>query len=418
VTAVTMVGSVALAYEHNLSIERTISEILQDKRLQEAKERGDTWGRDVSDEDADQQQTEEKKPARRAIVPDVGYSPESGAKGGLKFVDRDIRGLTLDLGASAAQKGQQRLRFALVAPDVLDGRLILLAGGDYRTDPRVEFFGLGNNETGPDELSTNRLTRWNGRLAVGVRLEPRLIALVSGEYIDVKIKRGDVRHGVPSTVDEFPDLVGIHGGQTSPLSVALIFDDRNEVTRPVQGWNVMAKYSRIDRALGNRFEFNRYILEASYLYPLITRRQVIGIRAAGEYIDSRSRGTPFFEFSSLGGVEDMRGYFQNRFLGKSKILVGGEYRLKIFDFDFFKLTNVKIDGVGFVDVGRVFLDRDDLGAAFRQPPATLPHTNEKVRVSWGPGLRFALGEAMVARFDLGFSTEEHGQAYVTFGHTF
>jgi hypothetical protein len=60
----------------------------------------------------------------------------------------------------------------------------------------------------------------------------------------------------------------------------MIFDGRNEVTRPTQGWNMIAKYQRVDRALGNRFEFNCYIAEVSYLYPLITRRQVIGVRAA------------------------------------------------------------------------------------------------------------------------------------------
>jgi outer membrane protein assembly factor BamA len=433
VAVVLAFGGIARAYEHNLSIERTLSEVLQDKRLQEAKARGDTSGRDVSEEEAATQQ--EKASAaqpeagkafgqpgtgavRRAVLPDVGYSPETGARGGLKFTDRDIRGLTFDFSGSIAQRGQEKLRFALVAPDLLDGRLLALAGGEWKTDPRVEFFGLGNNEVGPDELSTNRHTRTNGRLALAWRLEPRILAVLSGEFNDVRIRRGDVRHGIPSTVDEFPMLVGIHGGQTSPIGVALIFDDRNEVTRPTQGWNMIAKYQRVDRALGNRFEFNRYIAEVSYLYPLITRRQVIGVRAAGEYMDSRRRGIPFFELSSLGGGDDMRGYFQNRFLGKSKLIVGGEYRLKVFDFNFFNLTNVKIDGVGFVDVGRVFLQRDDLAAAFEQPRSTLPHTNDKLRVSYGPGARFALGEALVARVDVGFSSEEHGRTYLTFGHTF
>jgi hypothetical protein len=464
------IEGVALAYEDNLGLERTLSEILQDKRLKEAKQRADVSKRDVSEQPPAEEQEEEKaateegktedgktedgkteegkteegkteagkteeggkteppaksegkKPGRRAIVPDIGYSPETGPKGGAKFTDRDLQGLTLDVSASIAQKGQQHGRFSVVAPDLLSGWLIVFAGADYKTDPTVEFFGLGNNEVGPDELSTNGYARVNGRLALAVRFERRLMAVVSGEYNDVKIYRGDSekQHGVrvPSTVDAFPTLVGINGGNTSPLSVALIFDDRDEVTRPIQGWNAIAKYQRIDRSLGNRFQFNRYILEASYLYPLFTGRQVIGVRAGGEYIDSSRRGTPFFEFSSLGGGEDMRGYFQNRFLGKSKFIVGGEYRLRLFNFDFFNFWNVKVDGVGFVDVARVFLERDELAAAFGQPASTLPKTNDKLRVSYGPGVRFALGEAFVARIDAGFSSEETGRTYVTFGHTF
>jgi len=296
--------------------------------------------------------------------------------------------------------------------------MLLLAGGELKTDPQVEFFGLGNNGVGPDEISTNRYTRNNGRLAVAWRLTPSLLAVLSGEFNNVRIKRGDVSGDTPSTVDAFPNLVGIHGGQTSPIGVAVVYDDRDEVTRPIEGWNVIGKYQRIDKALGNRFEFNRWMLDASYLYPLPTRRQVLGVRLAGEYIDSRRRGTPFFEMSSLGGSDDLRGYHQYRFLGKSMILVGAEYRVKVFDFDLFTWTNVKIDGVAFADLGRVWLDHEELVASYGPGALTIPHTSENVRFDGGPGLRFAFGEAVVARLDVGFSEEAQGRAYFTFGHTF
>src|SRR6266446_10899126 len=74
---ITAIGTAASAYEHNLSIERTFAEILQDKHLQDAKASGDTWGRDVSDEAAGQEGAG-KAPTRRAILPDIGYSPETG----------------------------------------------------------------------------------------------------------------------------------------------------------------------------------------------------------------------------------------------------------------------------------------------------------------------------------------------------
>jgi len=109
-------------------------------------------------------------------------------------------------------------------------------------------------------------------------------------------------------------MAGVRGGKTNPLAVSLVFDDRDEVTRPTRGWNVIVKYERVDEALENDFEYNRYIFEASYLYPLLTRRQVIGLRAGGEYIDSKRRQVPFYELSSLGGGDDMRGYFPDRFL--------------------------------------------------------------------------------------------------------
>src|SRR5882724_6317226 len=88
VAVVLAFGGIARAYEHNLSIERTLSEVLQDKRLQEAKARGDTSGRDVSEEEAATQQENASTgepgagkavgqpgtgAVRRAVLPDVGY---------------------------------------------------------------------------------------------------------------------------------------------------------------------------------------------------------------------------------------------------------------------------------------------------------------------------------------------------------
>lgn len=407
----------------NIDIERTLSEILQDKRLEDAQQRGDISKRDTSrGEENERQRKEEqqggegKKEGRRAILPQIGFSPEKGANGGVKFTDRDIQGLTLDVSALAAQKGQVKGHFRLVAPDILSGRVILLTGAQYQIDPTKEFFGLGNNDVGPDELSTNSYQNVNGVVAVAMRLTRRFTLVASGAYNEVQIHRGHRQDSTPSTVDLFPRLVGIGGGKTSPISGALIFDDRDDVTRPTRGWNVIAKYQRIDRGLGNQFDFNRYIFEASYLYPLLTRRQVIGLRAGGEYLDTKNRRTPFFEYSSLGGGDDLRGYFKDRFLGQAKVIAGGEYRLKIFDFKL--IWDVKIDGVGFADAARVFLDRDALASEFGEDENTLPRTSDEIRFSYGGGLRIALGEAILARLDIGFSDEEKGLVYLVFGHTF
>jgi outer membrane protein assembly factor BamA len=410
------------ASEVNLDTERTLSEILQDQRLQEAKQRRDVSRRDTTLEEEEKQQERDQllggKQSRRAIVPEIGFGPEKGASGGIKLTDRDIAGLTLDASGLAAQKGQFKAHVSAVAPQLFGGWVILAAMGGFLTDPQKPFFGLGNNDVGPDEISRNGYKRINGGGALALRLTTRLTLVGSGAYNYVRMRRGTRKDAIPSTHDIFPDLVGVRGGKTNPLSAAIIFDDRDDVTRPTQGWNVIAKYQRIDRSLRNDFEFNRYIFEASYLYPLLTRRQVLGLRVGGEYIDGKRRQTPYFELSSLGGGDDFRGFFPDRFFGTAKFIAGGEYRLKIFDFNFFDIWDVKIDGVGFGDAGRVFLERDDLATDFNQPETTLPKTSDEVRFSYGGGVRFALGEAILARIDVGFSDEEHGLVYLVFGHTF
>ena len=50
--------------------------------------------------------------------------------------------------------------------------------------------------------------------------------------------------------------------------------------------------------------------------------------------------------------------------------------------------------------------------------AAIEDVEDDLRYSYGGGVRFALSRALVARIDVGFSEEEQGLVYLTFGHTF
>jgi outer membrane protein assembly factor BamA len=429
---VVIAATLARASEDDIDQERMLSEILQDKRLQDAKQRRDFSKRDSTPEEQAEQEEKDRQNeqegggagGRFAILPQIGFSPEKGGNGGIKLTDRDFFGLTLDVSALAAQHGQAKGAVKVFAPNLFGGKLILAGTGLFEMDPSKRFFGLGNNELPDDEeLSRNRYQHQMVSLLAALRLSRRFTLALSGGYNLV-----DIGHGSQSSTDEkpitgheFPDMAGVRGGKTNPLAFSVIFDDRDEVTRPTRGWSVIAKAELVAPALWNDFAYRRYIFKASYLYPLLTRRQVLGVRLGGEYVDSDRRQVPFFELSSLGGGDDMRGFFPDRFLGRAKVILGGEYRLKLFDFNFFDIWNVKIDGVGFGDVGRVFMRENDAAAEqgiTEQQLTALYKLVDKMRFSYGGGVRFALGEATIARVDVGFSEEETGLVYLVFGHTF
>jgi outer membrane protein assembly factor BamA len=354
------------------------------------------------------------------VLPIIGYSPEKGPNAGVKFTDRNATAehLTLDLQGSYALKRQQNLSLGLVAPHFFHDRFILAFQGTYDFDPTREFFGLGNNDVGPDALSTNEHQRLSFLGTMALRPLPRLILAFTGGYTDVRIAKGRLENDTPATAALFPDLVGIDGGHTNPLAFSIVYTNREDLTRPTQGWHVIAKVQLVSHALGNDFQFTRYILNASYLYPLLTRRQVLGVRVGGEYIDAKRREVPFYEQSSLGGSEDLRGFFFDRFLGHARAMINGEYRLKLLDFNFFKLWRVRIDGVAFGDIGRVFITNSDLVSDYGTTSEPIPASFDHFRYSYGGGTRIALGEAILARIDVGFSNEETGLVYLTFGHTF
>jgi outer membrane protein assembly factor BamA len=355
-----------------------------------------------------------------AVLPQIGYSPSQGINGGIKFTDRNATShrLTLDIQGNYALKLQQNVRVAIVAPHFYHDTVIAALEGEYIYDPTKEFFGLGNNDVGPDPASTNGYRLFSGLATFAVRPLPRFTLALTAGITSVRITHGKLEDSTPSTGSAFPDLVGIHGGYTNPLAFSIVYNNREEITRPTRGWNVILKIQHVGHVLGSDFEYTRYILDASYLYPLLTRRQVLGLRIGGEYIDASSRGVPFYEEASLGGAKDLRGYWEDRFLGDSRLMINGEYRLKLLDFDFYDIWRVRIDGVAFGDMGRVFLDESDLSRQFEVNSDLLPSVFEKFRYSYGGGFRIALGEAILARIDVGFSNEETGLVYLTFGHIF
>ena len=355
-----------------------------------------------------------------AVLPQIGYSPDRGINAGLKLTDRDVSPLhlTLDLDGIYALKRQQRVDGYIAAPHLGLSWLVALLESKFTFDPTKEFFGIGNNEVGPDPLSTHEIQTATALFTLGARPFSRLMLAVTGGVNETRIRRGRLEDGTPSTVDQFPHLTGIAGGRTNPLSVSIIYNNRDDITRPTRGWSFTAKAQRVNRWLGSEFEFTRYILDASYLRSPLTSRQVLGLRIGGEFIDAKRRQVPFFELASLGGANDLRGFFQDRFLGRSRVMINGEYRLELLDFDFFEIWHVRIDGVAFGDMGRVFADDRELRSEFQVETRLLPRLFRDFRYSYGGGLRFALGEAILARLDVGFSDEERGLVYLTFGHMF
>jgi outer membrane protein assembly factor BamA len=285
---------------------------------------------------------------------------------------------------------------------------MLFATVNYRRDPGMEFFGIGNNDVGPEPLSLQDIRRMRAGVLVGYRVMRRVALAMSGFYRETDIKNAhDEDH--PSTRQFAPGLPGIGGARANYLAASLVYNSRDEVVRPTSGWEVIFKYLNADHALFNDdADFQKLILDVSYLAPLVWRRQVIAFHANGEAMFGDDEDIPFFELSSLGGDDTMRGYFPYRFLGKGRMLFNAEYRLKLIDFNFRNLWDVTIDGVAFGDAGRVYEDGDDFQ----------DNVFEDFRYSYGGGLRIGLSSGLVARIDAGFSPEETGLIYLNFGHTF
>ena len=353
-----------------------------------------------------------------AVLPEVGYSPDQQLNGGFKFTGRHIGGrdVTVDTEFNAAMGRQLGADAAVLAPEFLDRRGIGLGEYHYYLSPDKQFFGLGNNHA-RSPLSEHAIQRQRALATYAWHLTDDLVVAASAGPRQTRVARSTDR-SLPATADSFPRLTGISGGKTNPVIASFIYNDRTSVTRPTLGWSAIGTVEHVNANLGNDFHFTRYTLDASYLHPVESRRRIFGVHLGGEYVAGDARQIPFFELASLGGADDMRGFFPDRFLGTSRVVANAEYRDELAAFNFMDLWDVQIDGVVFGDAGQVYISDNDLTREFRPRGVRLPGVFGGFRYSYGPGLRIALGEALVARLDVGFSNEQTGLVYLVFGHTF
>lgn len=364
------------------------------------------------------------KGRRWAVLPEFGFGPDTGALIGAKLAHRDLfqSGTTLDLEATYAMNQQEGINLSIGSPHLLDDRLLILLRAKYYLDPQREFFSLGNNDLhGSPDLplpSTEEFQEAAGGLTVGWRPFERLAFNFAIGARRVDIGHGKRENGHEFTVDEFPDLTGIKGGLVNRLALSLVWNTRDDVMRPTRGWRVLVKVEHANRFIGSDFEFSRYVIDAGYLHSFFDKRLVAGFRADGGYIDGPTSDVPFWELEELGGQDTMRGFFPHRFLGKSRVLLNGELRFLLTQFDFYKLWHVKLDGVVFGDGGRVFISRSEMNDEFKLNGSIFDRVLSDFQYSYGGGLRIALSEALVARIDVGFSDEETGLVYLSFGQTF
>ncbi|AKD05527.1 hypothetical protein PKOR_04975 [Pontibacter korlensis] len=72
----------------------------------------------------------------------------------------------------------------------------------------------------------------------------------------------------------------------------------------------------------------------------------------------------FYQASTLGGTENLRGYRRTRYAGRSSVYANGEARLHLLDYNLY-LTPAKFGLLAHLDAGKVYTDNEVEGSVFR-----------------------------------------------------
>ena len=137
---------------------------------------------------------------------------------------------------------------------------------------------------------------------------------------------------------------------------------------------------------------------AFFISPSEAPQATLGFRAGGSHIVGEF---PFFDASSIGASNNLRGYRNKRFAGRSAAWANAEARIKLFNVSTY-LAVGDLGVLGFVDTGRVWTDAESSGVW---------HSG------YGGGLWFNFADALVFQATVGFSDEGRNEL-IGFGFQF
>lgn len=322
------------------------------------------------------------------VAPMIVHNSIVGTRGSLNVFRYEPGGRETRFIGSYTERIERRLSFSYTDPAFSQGRYSLSVGASYFKNATSRFYGLGQETLEAAETNyTDVETRANWRF--GVHLNEVTQISVGQRFRQVSLQRGAT--DLPYTGDQFSTVDGVQG-ETFILGhrATFYYDTRNNLISPTDGMAVTA-YAEVNQNIrnGDHPMYSRYELEVKKLFPSESKRAILIVRAnlqatIGDQV-------PFFEQSSLGGQNNLRGFGVDRFIDKNLVALSIEERIH--------LMRAKIAGASadfeiapFLDTGQVFNDYRDV-------------TFRNYRMTPGIGFRGIVRPNVVGRVDYGYSRE-------------
>lgn len=322
------------------------------------------------------------------LAPMIIHNSIVGTRGTFNLFRYDTGGRQLQFIGSYSEKIERKLLFNYTDPAFSNGRFFLNVGGAFFKNATVRFFGLGQSTTEADETNyTAREARANWRFGIYVNEVTQVS--ISQRFRQMSLERGAT--DLPFTGDVFPTVDGVQG-ETIIMGhrASFHYDTRDNLTTPTDGTAITA-YAELNQNVrnGDHPVYSRYEVEVKKLFPSESKRAILVVRL--DLQATIGDQVPFFEQSSLGGQNNLRGYGVDRYIDKNLLAASVEERIHI--------TRTKIAGVAadfevapFLDTGQVFNSYQDL--SFKD-----------YRMTPGIGFRGIVRPNVVGRIDYGFSKE-------------
>ncbi|MDE3039887.1 MAG: BamA/TamA family outer membrane protein [Nitrospirota bacterium] len=322
------------------------------------------------------------------VAPMIVRNSIVGTRGSLNLFRYEPGGRQIQFIGSFTEQIERKVVFSYADPAFSQGRYSLNFGASFFKNATSRFFGLGQTTSEPEQTNyTAREGRVNWRFGVYANEVTQIS--IGQRFRDVSLQKGATN--LPFTVDRFPTVDGVQG-ESLILGhrATFYYDTRNNLVSPTDGMAVTA-YAELNQNIRNSAHpvYSRYEIEVKKLFPSESKRAILVVRA--DLQATIGSQVPFFEQSSLGGQNNLRGFGVDRFIDKNLVSLSVEERIH--------LARAKVAGVNadfeiapFLDTGQVFNDYRDVSfKSYRMTP--------------GIGFRGIVRPNVVGRVDYGYSRE-------------
>jgi outer membrane protein assembly factor BamA len=335
-------------------------------------------------------ESDEEGNLRSLLAPMLIHNSFLGVRGTVNYFRYWSGGSQLETVGSYTDEIERKLKFRYQDPGFIEGLFFVDIGAQFFKNATKRYFGLG--QTTPEDHETNYTGRefqvhWN----FGIHLNDVTRLSVNQRFRDVEIQRGGV-DDEPFSKNRFPDDPGMDGATILAHRLAFQYDSRDNLVSPTAGTRIEAFAE-----LAQNFErrdiddqlYSRYGFDVRQLFPSPNKRYIFVARAMMQL--SFGDGIPFFEQSSLGGENNLRGFGRDRFIDKHMVAVNVEERMHVMALKILNVT-IELEMVPFVDMGRTYKDFE-----YRQ--------FNDWEVTPGVGFRGIVRPNLVSRVDWGYSRE-------------
>ena len=332
--------------------------------------------------------TEPDGELKYVIAPMIIKNSIVGVRGTLNVFRYEPGGREIRFIGSYTEEIERKVGFSYADPAFSQGRYSVNFGASFFKNATSRFFGVGQEASVSQETNyTAREARANWRFGVHVN---EVTQISVGQRIrQVSLQRGAT--DLPFTGEQFSTIDGVQGvSLILGHRATFYYDTRNNLVSPTDGMAVTA-YAEANQNLnsGDHPVYSRYAIEAKKLFPSESKRAILIVRA--DLQATIGTQVPFFEQSSLGGQNNLRGFGVDRFIDKHLVALSIEERIH--------LVRTKIAGVTadfemapFLDTGQVFSNFKDVNF-------------KDYRMTPGIGFRGMVKPNVVGRIDYGYSRE-------------